>query len=458
MREPTASYPCVRAQGDGRQVVSQAGSVLLVETVRKSGLDRAISAALSPWRKPRAVHDPGKVLLDVALAVASGGDCLADVAMLRAEPTVFGPVASDPTVSRLVDALAVSGEKALQAIRAARAQARERVWRLAGQAAPDADGTVTVDHDGVLVVAHSEKEDAAPTWKRTYGHHPLMAFVDHGPGGTGEPVAALLKPGNAGSNTAADHITTTQLALAQMPKQYRRGRRTLIRTDSAGGTHDFVDWLARRGRWLSYSVGTVITDAIHQHVLKVPPSAWTPAVEADGEVRGGAWVAELTGDVLEGWPKGMRLIVRKERPHPGAQLRLTDADGMRLTCFVTNTADRPIAELELRHRRRARAEDRIRAARATGLRNLPLKRTAPNRVWLEIVQIALDLLAWMPMLALTGKARLWEPRRLRLRLFTAAGQLVTTGRRRILRLARHWPWTSQITAALERLALLPNPG
>lgn len=201
----------------------------------------------------------------------------------------------------------------------------------------------------------------------------------------------------------------------------------------------------------------VITEAIHQHVLKVPASAWTAAVEADGEIRDGAWVAELTGDVLDGWPEAMRLIVRKERPHPGAQLRLTDADGMRLTCFATNTSGQ-IAELELRHRLRARAEDRIRAARATGLRNLPLHRTVQNRIRLEIVQIALDLLAWMPILALTGKARLWEPRRLRLRLFTAAAQLVTTGRRRILRLARHWPWTSEITAAVARLALLPNPG
>ncbi|MFB7600171.1 transposase, partial [Streptomyces sp. NPDC056160] len=199
MSELTASYPRVRVQGDGRQVLSQAGAVLLVETVRKAGLDQAISATLSPWRKARAVHDPGKILLDVALALASGGDCLADVGMLRAEPAVFGPVASDPTVSRLVDALAASGDKALKAIRSARAQARQRVWQLAGRAAPDADGTVTVDLDGVLVIAHSDKEDAAPTWKRTYGHHPLMAFVDHGPDGTGEPAAALLRPGNAGS-------------------------------------------------------------------------------------------------------------------------------------------------------------------------------------------------------------------------------------------------------------------
>jgi hypothetical protein len=186
------------------------------------------------------VHDPGKILLDVVLAVALGGDCLADVGMLRAEPAVFGPVASDPTVSRLIDVLASAGPKALAAIRTARAHVREHVWKLAGQAGPDAGGQVIVDIDGVLVLAHSEKQDATATWKKTFGHHPLMAFVDHGSGGSGEPVAGLLRPGNAGSNTAADHITTAQLALAQLPMKYRRGRQTLIRTDSGGGTHEFT--------------------------------------------------------------------------------------------------------------------------------------------------------------------------------------------------------------------------
>ncbi|AVZ70943.1 IS1380 family transposase [Streptomyces lunaelactis] len=458
MKKRIGSYPRVRVEGGGRGVVSQSGAVLLVETARKTGLDQAISTALTPWRKPRAVHDPGKILLDVALAVALGGDCLADVGMLRAEPAVFGAVASDPTVSRLVGVLASAGPKALAAIRTARAQVRERVWKLAQAAAPDAGGQVIVDIDGVLVLAHSEKQDATATWKKTFGHHPLMGFVDHGSGGSGEPVAGLLRPGNAGSNTAADHMETAELALAQLPKKYRRGRQTLIRTDSGGGTHEFVAWLAKRGRWLSYSVGMTITDAIHQAVLRVPATAWTVAVEPGGEIRDGAWVAELDGDVLKGWPKGMRLIVRKERPHPGAQLRFTDADGLRLTAFATNTTDAPIAHLELRHRRRARAEDRIRNARATVLRNLPLHDTAQNRIWLEIVQLALDLLAWMPMLALTSKARRWEPRRLRLRLFAAAAQLVTTGRRRHLRFAAHWPWTDVITDAIQRLDALPNPG
>ncbi|MFI6005455.1 IS1380 family transposase [Streptomyces sp. NPDC051366] len=458
MKKSIGSYPRVRFEGGGRAVVSQAGGVLLVETARKTGLDIAISAALAPWRRPRAVHDPDNILIDVALAVAVGGDCLADVAMLRAEPAVFGPVASDPTVSRLIDTLAAAGPKALTAIRSARAEVREHVWKLAGASSPDTSGQVIVDLDGVLVQAHSDKQDAAATWKKTYGHHPLMGFVDHGRGGTGEPVAALLRPGNAGSNTAADHITATQLALAQLPKRHRRGRSTVIRTDSGGGTHEFVAWLAKRGRWLSYSVGMTITAAIHQAVLKVPASAWTPAIEPGGEIRDGAWTAELDGDVLKGWPKGMRLIVRKERPHPGAQLRFTDADGLRLTCFATNTTSVPIAALELRHRQRARAEDRIRNARATGLRNLPLHDTAQNQIRLEIVQLALDLLAWLPMLALTGKPHLCEPRRLRLRLFSAAAQLVTTARRRHLRFTHRWPWTDVITGAIQRLDALPNPG
>lgn len=326
-----------------------------METVRKTGLDTAISAALAPWRKPRAVHDLGKVLLDLAMAVALGGDCLSHIGVLRAEPALLGPVASDPTVSRLVETLAGAGPRALTAIRRARAEVRQRVWTLAGADAPDTTRQVVVDIDGVLVLAHSDKQDATATWKGTFGHHPLVAFVDHGPTGSGEPVAALLRPGNAGSNTAADHVTTTKLALAQLPRQYRRGRSTLIRTDSAGGTHEFLNWLTKPGRWLSYSVGMTITDAVHHAVLQVPDSAWTPAVEPGGQVRDDAWVAELAGDLLKGWPLGMRLIVRKERPHPGAQLRFTDADGMRLTCFATNTPGTAIAALELRHRQPARA-------------------------------------------------------------------------------------------------------
>jgi hypothetical protein len=173
---------------------------------------------------------------------------------------------------------------------------------------------------------------------------------------------------------------------------------------------------------------------------------------AGGQVRPGAWVAELTGLLdLGGWPEGMRVIVRKERPHPGAQLRFTDIDGHRFTCFATDARRGQLADLELRHRRRARCEDRIRNAKDTGLRNLPLHGFDQNQIWCELVAMASELTAWMQMLALDDPARAWEPKRLRLRLFSAAGRLARGGRRLRLRLAATWPWAAQLTAAITRL-------
>jgi hypothetical protein len=191
------------------------------------------------------------------------------------------------------------------------------------------------------------------TWKKTFGFHPLTVFADHGPEGSGEPLAILLRPGNAGSNTASEHIEATTLALAQLPSRPRR--RVLIRADSGGGTHGFLSWLAAPGRRLAYSVGFTITDDIADAILDIPADGWTPAYDAGAQVRPGAWVAEITGMLhLSTWPKGMRLIVRKERPHPGAQLRFTDTGGHRFTCLATSTQGGQLADLELRHRRRAR--------------------------------------------------------------------------------------------------------
>ncbi|MGH3862261.1 IS1380 family transposase, partial [Actinokineospora sp.] len=420
-------------------------------------------------RKPLAVHDPGKVLTDLAIALALGGDCLADVALLRAEPGVFGPVASDPTVSRTIDALAKDAPRALAAIDAARAVARARVWERAGDHAPDAAASaatpLVIDVDATLVTAHSDKESAAPTFKRGYGFHPLWSFLDHGAQGTGEPAAVLLRPGNAGSNTAADHIAVIRQALRQLPTYTsgrRPGRKVLIRIDGAGATHELLDWLV--GQRLSYSVGfTLPTDAAPL-IAKIPKSVWSPAYDADGQIRDGAWVAELT-DLLDlsTWPVGMRVIARKERPHPGAQLRITDIDGNRITAFATNTGPggpgTQLPDLELRHRRRARCEDRIRAAKDTGLRNLPLHDFTQNQIWCAIVALASDLTAWMQTLALTQHpARRWEPKRLRLRLLAIAGRLTATGRRILLRLSAHAPWADLANTALTRLRAQPAPG
>jgi hypothetical protein len=402
------------------------------------------------------VHDPGKIVADLAAALALGGDCLADVAVLRAQPDLAGPVASDPVVSRLVRALAADGPAALAAIRAARAAARDRAWALAGDAAPGADGgLVTIDLDATIVIAHSEKEQASATWKKTFGYHPMTAWADHGETGSGEPLALVLRPGSAGSNTAADHIETARLAIEQLPRHLRR--KVLVRADSGGGTHEFLTWLTARSRRLHYSVGMTITEAIQDAIGMVPANAWTPAYDGDGQVRDGAWVADITGLAdLDSWPAGMRVIVRKERPHPGAQLRFTDIDGHRFTAFATDAKRGQLADLELRHRRRARCEDRIRNAKDTGLRNLPLKGFAQNQLWCEIVALACELLTWTQMLALTGTARRWEPKRFRLRLFSVAGRLARGGRRLRLRLAGHWPWAGEITTAVTRLQTLPS--
>ncbi|KXX57903.1 IS1380 family transposase, partial [Rhodococcus sp. LB1] len=359
MGKSTSPYPRLSASATGTGVVSHAGSVLLLRTAEKTGLTDALSVALSPWRKPLSRHDPGKIVLDLAVALALGGDCLADIAQLRAHPEVFGPVASDPTVSRLIATLATDADMALSAIDTARAAVRTAAWSAAGDRAPDDDideyHPLIIDLDATLVTAHSEKEHAAPTFKRGFGFHPLCAFVDHGGEGTGEPVAMLLRAGNAGSNTAADHITVVKKALAQLPCDpgYRVGRTILIRTDGAGGSHAFLEYLTKRR--LSYSIGFGLTDAMVTEISSIPQDGWTPAYDADGQVRDGAWVAELTDLVdLSSWPAGMRLVVRKERPHPGAQLRFTDHDGLRLTAFVTNTRHGGLPDLELRHRRRAR--------------------------------------------------------------------------------------------------------
>jgi len=457
VKKRTGFYPRLTVDADGGSAVGQAGGVLLTETVRAAGLDVALREALAPWRSPFATHDPAKVLLDLAMTLALGGDTCSDLAVVRAEPAVYGPVASDPTASRVLARLAGDADAALAAIDRARAGARARVWTAAGVHAPDhgrdARSPLVIDLDATLVTAHSEKENARPTFKRGFGFHPLCAFVDHGTDGTGEPVAILLRAGNAGSNTAADHLKVISQALAQIPGT-TRGKQVLVRIDGAGGSHKVIEALTTRR--LAYSVGFTLPENTPDLLKLIPDKVWAPAYNAVDEVRDGAWVAELTHLMdLTAWPKGMRVIVRKERPHPGAQLRFEDVDGMRITAFVTNTARGQLADLELRHRRRARCEDRIRIAKDTGLNNLPLKSFAANRIWCAVVALAADITAWMGMLALAGhEARRWEPKTLRFRLFTIPATLARTGRRVRLHLAARSPFAQLALAGLARLGAL----
>jgi Transposase DDE domain group 1 len=442
----------VRVEAGSESLISSSGASMLLQTAAVSGLAVGLSHALGSWRPARAVHDPGKTVLDLAVAIALGGDCLADVAVLRAQPQLFGAVASDPSISRLIDALGVDSAAVIAAIRGARAAARAKVW---GHRSPfAATGSVVVDVDATLVGAHSEKEGATPNFKRGFGFHPILAFVDHGSGGTGEPLAAMLRPGKATANDAADQIAVLDAALAQLPEQLRS--RVLVRGDTGSGVHGFVWHVHNLG--LQYSVGIYARQPIQDALAALPAQVWRAALDTDGRPRQGAQVAELTRwlpATFSGWPPDMRIIARRERPHPGAQLRLTDHHGWRITVFATNTAGGRLAELELRHRLRARAEDRIRGLKDTGMTNLPLQAFTKNQIWLELVQLGAELLTWTQLLAWPdAPARTWEPKRLRLRLLAVAGRIITTGRRRILRLSQRWPWTELITAGHQRLAAL----
>jgi hypothetical protein len=442
----------VGVESGGESLISSAGAALLLKSAQVSGLTEELTHALSPWRPARSVHDPGKTVLDVVVAIALGGDCLADAAVVRAQPELFGTVASDPTISRLIDTLSADPAAATAAIRGARAAARSAVW---GHRSPVAlTGPLIVDLDATLIKAHSEKEGATANYKRGFGFHPMLAFVDHGAGGTGEPLAGMLRPGRANANTAADQIAVLDAALAQLPERVRS--RVLVRGDSGSGVQPLL-WHIHALR-LAYSVGMTARQPVQDALAAVPTQAWRAALDPDGRRRDGAQVAELTRwmpPTFTGWPPGIRVIARRERPHPGAQLHITDADGWRITVFATNTVGGRLADLEVRHRLRARAEDRIRGLKDTGMTNLPLQAFDKNQIWLELACLAYELLTWTQLLAWHGQpARAWEPKRLRLRVLTVAARLITTGRRRILRLSKRWPWADLITTGHQHIAAL----
>lgn len=428
---------------DDTAVTSRAGSVLLGELADRLGLTGGLSQAMAPTRRRPSAHDPGRVVRDLAVMLADGGDCLADLGALRDQVDLLGRVASDSTAFRVIEA--IDGGR-LVGIRAARAAARERAW-----AAGARPGEIVLDIDSTLVTAHSDKEGAAPTYKGGYGHHPILCYLG------AEALAGLLRPGNAGANTAADHISVLVDALDQLPEAVREDPKTpiLVRADSAGCTHDFLDAVVEME--CAFSVGMAIDERARQAILALPERAWAAAVRQDGTMREGAWVAELGGLDLSGWPEGSRAICRRERPHPGAQLSFSDADGHRFQVMLTNQEGDPVA-LEARHRGRASVEDAIRAAKATGLANLPFRDFAPNAAWLELVLIAQDLLSWAQSLLLEGDLARAEPKRLRYRLLHVAGRITRSGRRIRLHLPARWPWAADLLAAFTRLRALPAPG
>ncbi len=306
---------------------------------------------------------------------------------------------------------------------------------------------IVLDFDATLVTSHSDKERAAGNYKHGFGFHPLLCHLDQ----TKEALAGILRPGNAGANTGADHVAVLVAALRQLPDG-ALDNEILARADSGGATHEFIDALAQRG--IRYSVGFDLTVPVREAILNTKERAWVPAVTQDGEEREGAWVCELKNLDLSTWPPDSRVICRRERPHPGAQLTFTDHDGYRFQCFLTDQPGKDLPALEALHRGHARIEDRIRCAKQTGLENLPFHDFAANQVWLELVLAAQDLLAWFQILCLTGEAATWEPKQLRYRILHTAARIVRSGRRVIIRLQRRWRWTPQLYAAFQTMRAL----
>jgi hypothetical protein len=482
--------------GGGTGIVSHAGLVLLRQLADRTGLTAGLSAALPT---PLGGHDRGRVLSDLACAVADGARVISDFRVMGDQRELFGPVASVPTAWRALKEAAAGGDRGRRKVTAAVNKARRHAWahRAARHGAlppvkvadHTLEGVTCIRLDATVVQAHSDKERAEPNFKG-YGHHPLLAACDN----TGEPLAWMLRPGSAGSNTAADHLRLLGEAIAALPPALRR--RLMVTCDGAGASHALVrelDRLAgRHGYQLAYSVGWELGAREKGALAKVPETGWEAAVDGKGEVRErraddacgnprcahlACWieeahVTELTGllregpagDQLKGWPKTMRVFARRERPHPGAQLSLFEAaDGWRYCLWVTNlpAATRgwrgQCAYADAAHRVHARVEDVIRTGKNTGLGHFPSHDYKVNQAWLDAAMIACILLSWLKLLALDGDLARAEPKTLRYRILHAAARLVRGGRCRTLKIAATWPWTQEITTAWQRIQAIPHP-
>jgi hypothetical protein len=479
----------------GQGIVSHAGLALLRALEDKTGLTGGLSRALATARL--LVHDRGRVLADVAAAIADGAEVISDFRVMGDQRELFGLVASVPTAWRTLNEIAAGGQRAQDRITKAVNTARRRAWAqiaarhgaIPGVRIADKvlEGVICIRLDATVTPAHSDKEGAEPNFKG-FGHHPLLAYCDN----TGEPLAGMMRPGSAGPDTAADHLRVLDDAITAVPPACRR--RLMVTCDGAGASHALIARLdklaARRGCQLIYSVGRELGEREKTAISGVPEEAWQIAVDPAGEVRerrsddacgnrgcahARCWieeahVTELTallrdgrGDQLSSWPASMRVFARRERPHPGAQLSLFETeDGWRYTLRASNmpAAARgwrsQLAYIDAAHRVHARVEDRIRTGKDTGIGHFPSQSLAINTTWLTASLIAATLLAWLRHLALDGDLARAEPKTLRYKILHSAGRLTRGGRRRRLKIAATWPWATDIAAAWTRITALPQ--
>lgn len=435
---------------DGEGFCSQAGALLLTNLCDRLGLTGALGEALAPTRRRRSAHDDGEILRNLIVTLVQGGEHVSDLAALRDQPGLFGEVASDSTAFRAIERI---GAEELEGIKAARKLARANAFALG--AGPD---QTVLDVDASLLGAHSEKEKAAGNYKGGFGFHPMLCYLE----GSEGALDGILRPGNAGANTGADQVAAIEAALEQLPPSAMEGE-ILLRGDSAACVHAVVDFCRAGG--VCFSVGHDITAPVREAIAAVPGGAWVGAIGQDGVPVAEhptrprkAYVTELTEMVdLSAWPEGSRLICRRERAHPGAQLSLVDTDGWRHQCFLTDQAGEDIAELDRDHRAHAHVEQRIEDSKALGLAKLPFRSFAMNEAWMQLVLAAQDVFAFAKALTLAGELARAKPQTLRYRLLHQAGRLARSGRRTRLRLARHWPWAEDLVAACRKLDALPLP-
>ena len=461
---------------DAEGLVGHAGVVLLRKLADQSGLTAALAAALAR-RGKFPLFDRGVALVSMAVAVVLGAASMSDIALLSHHERVFGAPPSDTTVRRTLE---LADDRTRGKIAQARARVRGHVWSLIAAtpagfpwltvAGKLLAGWLVIDLDATLITARSDKEGAAPTFKKGYGFHPLGAWLAN----TLESLAMLLRPGNAGSNTFTDHAAVLTAAIGQIPARWRS--RLLVRVDGAGASHELISHLlslTTRCRSVLFTCGWAITAADEQAIAQLPAAAWHAAVAQDGAVQDDKHVAEITHLTSRAgnWPDGLRWIVRRTRPSRRQAKNLTafeKATGWRYSIIVTNIPATGITGvpgthhpqfIDVLHREHAVVEDGVRAGKAMGLRNLPSKMWTVNCGWVLAANIAADLSAWCRLLGLYDQEDLndAEPDTLRYRIWHLPARLIRHARKRVLKISRTWPWKDAFLACWQRLCALPAP-
>jgi hypothetical protein len=444
-------------ESGGAGVVAHVGLHALGAFADRLGLGSLLSKQI-PMRGERLpLHDRGKVLIQMALMLAGGGESCADIEHLRLQSDLFGSVPSDTTVFRTFHEIGTPTRKDLSS---SLSEIRSKVWSQAGLTT--STDPVLLDIDASLVEIHSEnKEGAAPHYKGGYGFHPMLCFAD----ATGEALAGVLRPGNAGANTVADHVTVLDDAIRQLPEEIRVGHRAgdaaelvgrsvIVRADSAGCTTGFLS--ACRSRNVGFFVTARSNAQLHQAISDADniEGVWLEAVTKDGEVRDAAMVADLTELIdTSGLPKGTRLLVRKEPLHPGAQRSLFPSLDFRYWGFYTDQDGDP-RQLDLTMRAHAHVEGHIQRLKDSGLCRLPFTKLAANEAWMFAVMLSADLVRWFQLVCLDESWRNARPKALRWGIFHAPGRLIRSARRRVVRVIDGWPTTEVILDAYKRIALI----